>query len=310
MFAERRSPATGRNVSEHRPAAGRIVILSDTHLGRPRAAACSAAALQPLWEGASRLIVNGDVAEVHHPDHWSDAARQTLHLHDLCEADGVELTLLSGNHDPYISDLRHLWLNDGRVFITHGDVLHPAVAPWSPVARRIQSAYFRALEASQGDERGQLEQRLAAAQHAAADVELDNLSSEARRSSIVGMLMRPWAVARVLRYWQVFPRLAERFVAAHAPQAKFAVFGHTHHPGVWTVNGRIIINTGSYGFPGSPLAVVLNESELSVWPIALSGGRYQLAKRPKAQFALGDAADRSTAIDVEYPAGQRPIEQA
>ena len=92
----------------------------------------SAVALRPLWAGASNLIINGDVAEVHHPEHWADAATQLLQLLDLCEKDGVALTLLSGNHDPFIGEVRHLHLANHQVFVTHGDALHPAIAPWSP----------------------------------------------------------------------------------------------------------------------------------------------------------------------------------
>lgn len=287
----------------------RIVIISDTHLGRARAAARSADALRPLWAGAAHLIVNGDVAEVHHPDHWSDAARQTMQLHDLCEADGVSLTLLSGNHDPYISDIRHLNLAEHRVFVTHGDVLHPAVAPWSPVAGRIRAAYETAMQSLHGEERDQLERRLTAAQHAAAHVELSQLSREARRSSILGMLMRPWAVVRVLWYWHVFPRIAARFMAEHAPRATFGIFGHTHHPGLWHKSKRVIINTGSFGFPGSPMAVVLENEQLSVWPIVLNAKRYALDDAPRATFDLTAVGAVASTIDSENAPRQRPAEQ-
>lgn len=107
----------------------RIVILSDTHMGRPEAVVRSPAELAPLWRGADSLVINGDVAEVHDPRHRVKAAGQVLELHDLCERDGVDLTLLSGNHDPYISDTRHLKLANGAVFVTHGDALHPSIAP-------------------------------------------------------------------------------------------------------------------------------------------------------------------------------------
>jgi len=33
------------------------------------------------------------VAEIHHPEHWTVAARATLRLFDLCDSDEVELTL-------------------------------------------------------------------------------------------------------------------------------------------------------------------------------------------------------------------------
>ena len=52
----------------------RIVILSDTHLSDGRRGAGSAEALRPLWQGADRLILNGDTAEPRSP-RPRDAAR-------------------------------------------------------------------------------------------------------------------------------------------------------------------------------------------------------------------------------------------
>lgn len=290
-------------VGEHPHASDRVVIISDTHFGRPHAAARSAVALRPVWRGASQLIINGDVAEVHHPKHWSKAARMTLQLHDCCEADDVKLTLISGNHDPYISDIRHYWLASMQVLVTHGDVLHPAVAPWSPVAGRIKQAYQFAYDAAVDGTRSHLERRLQAAQHAAANVEIENMAREAGRSSIFGMLVRPWAIARVLWYWRTFPRLAAKFMNDHAPDSRFAVIGHTHFPGVWHVSQRVIINTGSFGFPGSPLAVVVEPGSLTVWPIEYKNEEYRLAAKPKASFELATTGSESSTVSGKHSAG-------
>jgi len=255
---------------------GRIVVISDLHLGRSRHAARSAEALRPLWQGAAHLIVNGDVAEVHHPVHWATAARETLKLFDMCETDGVELTLLSGNHDPYISDLRHLHLANHEVFITHGDVLHPAVAPWSLAAGRIREANEKALAALDPEDRDRLEGRLNACQHAsyAEWQNIKELQEQAAHSTLRGMLVRPWALVRVLAYWRAFPKLAAAFAEKHAPAARFVLVGHTHRPGIWSIKGRIIVNTGSYGFPGRPLGVVLDDGWLRVMRISARGELY------------------------------------
>jgi UDP-2,3-diacylglucosamine pyrophosphatase LpxH len=265
----------------------RTVVISDLHLGRPHGAARSAQALRPLWSGAARLIVNGDTAEIHHPEHWSVAARLTLELFDLCERDGVELILLSGNHDPYISDTRHLTAADGKVFITHGDVMHPAVAPWSPASARIRAAHERALAALEHTERDTLEARLRASQHAsfAEWHDLDGLADEAAHSTTLGMLIRPWAVAQVLRYWMVFPRLAAAFLAEHAPESEYIVVGHTHRAGIWRIDGRTVINTGSFGFPGKPRAVVLEGARLTVHDVMREGEVYAL-RGAGAEFTL------------------------
>ncbi|MDY7110622.1 MAG: metallophosphoesterase family protein [Planctomycetota bacterium] len=275
-----------------------IVILSDLHLGRRRGAARCAEALRPLWDGADHLIINGDVAEVHHPKHWTVAARQTLRLFDLCESDGVDLTLLSGNHDPFITDLRHLHLAGGAVFVTHGDVLHPAVSPWSPAAGRMRAANEAALAALEPEQRGDLEARLSATQHAAYAEwhDIQRLAEEARHSTITGMLIRPWALLKVIAYWNAFPPLAAEFAAEHAPAARFVVLGHTHRAGVWEFDDRIIINTGSFGFPGTPRAVLVEDGTLSVWGIRHRRGAYRRDERPHRVFTLPAISEAPPAL--------------
>jgi UDP-2,3-diacylglucosamine pyrophosphatase LpxH len=110
------------------------VIISDTHLGRRRGAAVTARSLRPLWREADHLVINGDAADVHHRTHALDARCELDRLVNLCQRDGVKLTLLAGNHDPLISPARHLTLHDDRILVMHGDAMHPAVAPLSPNA--------------------------------------------------------------------------------------------------------------------------------------------------------------------------------
>ena len=59
-------------------------------------AARDADALRPLWDGASRVVFNGDVAEVHHPEHWAAAARELL-VHTVAE--GVELYVAAASSE-------------------------------------------------------------------------------------------------------------------------------------------------------------------------------------------------------------------
>lgn len=275
----------------------RTVIISDTHLGRPHAAVRHVAQLRPLWQGAAHLIVNGDAAEVHHPRHWSQAACEVLKLYDFCEQDGVELTLLSGNHDPFLSDIRHLHLADNTVFVTHGDVLHPAIAPWSPAAGRMRAAHDAALATLEPETRRHLESRLSVAQHASL-AEWQSIRVEAEQSSMLRMLLRPWALAQVLHYWHIIPRLTAQFAAEHAPEARYIITGHTHRPGIWRVGPRTIINTGSFGFPGTPRVVVLDGEALTVWKLRLTNSVYELASSPQSLFAIPATSAATLAADV------------
>ncbi len=263
----------------------RIVILSDTHMGRPDAVARSPQMLRPLWQGASAVVINGDVAEVHDPRYRVLAAKQVLELHDLCERDDVELTLLSGNHDPYISDARHLLLADGSVFVTHGDSLHPAIAPWSPSAARVRQAHDRAMASLHPEDRGTLAARLSATQHSAHE-HWAQFEKALQHSASRQLLVRPWMVFEVLWYWHSIPGLAQRFAKDHAPGARFFIFGHTHRQGIWHREGITLINTGSFGFPGRPRAVVIEGGRLSVYRIRRRGDAFCFADRALAEFSL------------------------
>lgn len=266
------------------------MILSDTHLGKPRGGALSVEALRPLWQGADRLIINGDVAEVNDATLRADAAREVLKIERYCEADGVELTLVSGNHDPLITDLRSLTLHGGEVYLTHGDVLHPAISPWTGHRNRLRFLNQRTHEALPPDERGSTHGDQAATQYAAHFTweeltrhDVDQPQSPPRRlaSSIVKL-------ARVFWYWQTLPRAAARYAERHAPGARFFIFGHIHRSGVWRFGRRVVINTGAYGFPFRPHAVVIDAGQLSVWPVVLGDdkSRYGFAGKPVAAFEL------------------------
>ena len=283
---------------------GRIVIISDTHLGRPSCAALSAEALRPLWQDTSRLIINGDIAELHHPEHAHQAEEQVIDLFEYCALDGVILTMLSGNHDPYISNLRHVHIAEGTIFVTHGDVLHPAIAPWSPAAPRVRTAYEKALAAVDPEDRDQLSARLAASRYASTE-ERYTLAEEASHSSVLGMLMRPFAILQVIQYWMIVPHLAAHFTKYHSPDAKFMIFGHTHRPGIWHIEEVVVINTGSFGFPGHPRAVVIEGTTLSVFKIHQRNGSYHLAPQPLRTYELPVRVSAPSAVNTR-PVRERP----
>jgi len=92
---------------------------------------------------------------------------------------------------------------------------------------------------------------------------------------------------QVIDYWRKIPKLAASFLQEHAPLARFGVFGHTHHAGIWNINDRVIINTGSFGFPGRPRAVTIDDDRtLSVWPIRTRNGAYQLDATPLSTWSI------------------------
>ena len=292
------------------PPPGRIVVLSDTHLATPGRGAASAAALRPLWRGATEVIINGDVAEIADPKVRGAAARQVLELQDLTEADGVKLTLLSGNHDPLLTDRRYLRLARREVFLTHGDILHPAISPWTDHARQLQRFHADAIMSLDPTKARSLDAQLAACQQASAlhwdhDAERRrHRGSEHRpKSALQKKLARAQVMGKALYYWHTIPRRAIGFARRFAPESRFFIFGHIHRAGIWvdrnpsppgTPGGgpdrRFIINTGAFQSPRRPRAVVIEDRALAVWPIVYDATGHRFAAQPLASYLLNNPA--------------------
>jgi predicted phosphodiesterase len=269
----------------------RTLILSDTHMAGNGQGAGSAAALRPLWHGMDRVIINGDTAETRNTRGQARALQRIADLRELAEADGVELTLIAGNHDPFVVDRDWLELHGGAVVLTHGDLLHPQIAPWSDGAEELATLRRQELEARAADpDAPALTEDAAATKHAAArhwrKVMQDRYTR--RQTTWIG---RRWRQVRtvwsVLYYWTVMPQRAKRFAAEHFPDCRFFLFGHIHRPGVWHDGDRVIINTGSFHLPRRPRAVILGPDELTFWKIEPDAdGGHRLADQPLQRFRL------------------------
>ncbi len=266
----------------------RTIILSDLHLGRPDGVV-HASEIDALVEPGCKLILNGDAAELHHPDHQERAEEELSRLQSLAAARGVELVLLAGNHDPLVSQQRMLMLAEGQVMVTHGDAFHPAVAPWSVSAPAMRAAWQRTMDAMSPERRGTAEARFAAARDAAIAEWLDS-GHGATQSTVARLALRPWAAVGIVLYWKRFPRLACRFGELFAPQARILVVGHSHRAGRWRFGGRTVLNTGSFTFPGSPHAVIVDGDQVAMWPIVRKstsiGTRYVFAPNAASSETL------------------------
>lgn len=261
----------------------KTIILSDTHLAGNGQGAVTGAALRPLWQGADELIINGDVAELSDPRWRGDAARQVMDLADLCEADGVKLTLLAGNHDPLITDRRYLRLRGGEVFLTHGDLLHPSISPWTTNHRQLLALHDDALASLGSDDHDLLEDQCQAVQHAE-NLKWDHIAEHGhgpRRNALIRRLEQANKCARVLWFWHRLPRLAADFAQRYAPECRYFVFGHFHRAGVWRFGQQTIINTGSYHCPRRPHAVVIEGQHIEMFRVSFDPNGHTMQPTPR-----------------------------
>lgn len=251
----------------------KTIILSDLHFGKPNSTAVTAQQFRSLWKGCQSLILNGDTTEAHSINSSEKSKALTTELCRLAKEDGIQTTAVAGNHDPEISKTNSIWLWDKRVLVFHGHAVFPGVAPWSWRAPFIRQRREDLLKKGGDGFEDQLEAvRLASL--AAAKGEFKQ-----HRPSLLHMasLAIP-ASFRVLHSWWNFPEYTSRWVNQFASSAKYVIVGHTHHAGIWNVDGRVIINTGCFGFPSHPRAVIIDEDELTVYRLRLLNNRYTLGR--------------------------------
>jgi UDP-2,3-diacylglucosamine pyrophosphatase LpxH len=245
-------------LSDERP----VLIISDLHIGRPRMVE-TAEEVAPLVDAASVLIINGDCAELH-IDRWADtAARELEALRERCRRAGTRLVLLSGNHDPQLSPDRHLMLADDSVFVTHGDAIDPALAPWSDSAAIIRHRRREVEDGQRTDERESLPGIFHACREAAAAEWLAH-GDLGKPTSILEVMRKPQKIAAITRFWISNPKKVNAFADRHAPRSRAVIVGHSHRAGIRRIGSRDIINTGAFGVPGPALGVVLDERGLHV----------------------------------------------
>jgi hypothetical protein len=219
-------------------------------------------------------------------------------LGDRCGRRGVRLVRIEGNHDPDTGEL-HAWRAEGTVLVTHGHAFHPAIAPWVPHAAKLAEA-FRAHHASLADA-AEPERSLASAR-AASLAERHIEQARVPFAELMAMAMRPWTFPQVIGWWRMFPELSARFLeraaaarrAAGHPEPVVSVSGHSHKGGAWQVRGRLVVNTGSFTFPGRPHAVTIANGEVTLAPLARRAGEWAQDAASARTWRIEDVA-RATA---------------
>lgn len=270
-------------------------IVSDVHFGHKASYVRDLSQLAPLLEGADRVIFNGDSVEMRFLEEREQAGLDAALFRTWCAHTGIEAVFVTGNHDPFLTDIDHVELADGSVLITHGDILFRGVSPWSAESGTLVRAHTREIEAL-GD-CADFELYLRAAKRTMLAVEhLGPKMRHAGRStalltSFLHEIWPPWRPLRILGCWLRTPRRANAVVAQFRPQARFAIIGHLHWAGIWPMKDRVVINTGSF-LPFSrryAVDIVEESGEVVVWNVV---GR-------RKEFRLGTEAAR---FALDYPA--------
>lgn len=266
-----------------------IRIFSDVHFGDPDSRVQDLTWLHPLFEGADRLIFNGDTLDTEKPGGTERLSKVRTFFATLPQ----HLTVVTGNHDPIISPIGETSVAEGRVWITHGNVLFEDVAPWAGVRDTIHTRLAPLLAAVPPAERDLLATRHRL--HRTLCVGLPDPYNAYRRgplarvTRLIHTLFPPRRLLAMLAAWRNEAALADRFATRERPDARFILLGHTHLPTITRrPSGRIVINTGSYCPPWGARVVEIADGIVRVRAVKRTPGRFRFG-RTVAEFPLAAA---------------------
>lgn len=259
-----------------------ILILSDLHLGHRASLIKNPEQLSSLLHGPGSVIFNGDTAEMRTPEDRTVGRKLAADLARVCHHAGRKAFFINGNHDPTVSNTNHLDLLGGTVLVTHGDILYLGVAPWSRDAHHYLKKHRQILDGLGPDAYSDFEKRLLATKRTS--IELEMIERPLTRGRLAGFchvlqqLWPPWRPLMIAKAWYDLPRLAVDLTCAFRPDAKFTIVGHTHHPGVWKFERRVIINTGGFIPHFGALAVTIEIGRLEIREVKLRNGQFAFGK--------------------------------
>lgn len=233
----------------------RIRIVSDLHIGHRASIIEKLEAIRPFAEDVDTIVFNGDTLELKYGDldtsHY-DAIKQRAYFDAEVAQWGVKVHLITGNHDPTISDVHSLSLVSGQVFITHGDGLFKEVAPWSSNVRNLRKCAEDIDENQTGSTEAELHHYLAL--HKKTSIQAHALDRKynptlwGRAKIFLHQAWPPSTPFRILQCWREVPDRAVSLTRRFGLTPRFIIVGHTHNPGIWRRGEQTVVNLGSY-FP-------------------------------------------------------------
>jgi predicted phosphodiesterase len=259
------------------------LILSDLHLGHHASHIRDPEELIPVIREAKTIVLNGDTAELRHQIDRPVGRGLAASLARVCHSSGAKTIFINGNHDPVISQIDHLDLAGGQILVTHGDMLFLGVAPWSRQAYAYRKVHLRVLEQLGPDALLSFEKRLLATKRTSIKLQMLEEPVTLARFPGLGLIARqlwpPFRPFMILHAWWTTPKLGAKLLQAFRPDAHYLLIGHTHYPGCWRCEGRVIVNTGSFVFNFGAFAVLLNDKRFEVRRLQRWQKTFVLGKR-------------------------------
>jgi len=201
----------------------------------------------------------------------------------ICHQQGKKAFFVNGNHDPTVSNINHLDLHQGAVLVTHGDILFLGLAPWSRVAKHYRTKHRQILDNLGPEDFTDFEKRLRAAKRTTIELQMIEPALTSERLPGLRLFIRqfwpPFRPLMIVKAWWETPGLAANLGRVFRPQARFIFVGHTHFPGAWKVDPRIVINTGGFVPPFRACVAIIDSNKIELRQVVSYKREFVLGKR-------------------------------
>lgn len=258
-----------------------IRILSDLHLGHTASLAREISQIQPLFRDVRTVVFNGDTVEMRSERDRELAEARIQTVHEFCAEQEAATYFINGNHDPIISTLNHLEIDEGRILVTHGDVLFHETSPHR--ARRFRGSMLaRRVDELSPAELAHFEQILSTNKRVSAFVDDFSFSiPDGQWGKFTTFMKQTWPPRRLVNMvssWTNTHVNAIKLVRVYRPHARVIIVGHTHFPGIWHRQGYTVINTGSYLPMLGRSAVDFEGGHVTVRKVVFRQGQFHLGR--------------------------------
>jgi len=249
----------------------KILVLSDFHLGIPASGmGALLGSIRHLARQYDRVILNGDTLDRYEAPHCTSNAEALLKdVLDACQSRCGPPELLMGNHDPAISELQWVYLEQSLTLIFHGDCIADCTHPTKREEQALAAVLRERWSQLGGRPKSFMELsdifRRTQAQH----LREHPMAREPRGklAYLASVILPPQKPFHILQYWRRAPRLAARLAAAFPKPVRHVLVGHTHNPGRWELQGVTVLNTGSFMPLSTPHAASIEGEKVLLQPL-------------------------------------------
>ena len=229
----------------------KTLVLSDLHLGsKASQAAARLSDIARIAAGFDRVILNGDTLDRCYVNPQSDARLMQLiaDVQKYCASRNGPPELLTGNHDPVISDVHHLYDEPSQTLIFHGDCIRDCTHPTKKTDQQLMAKLMQRWQQLGGRPTDfvALHENYREVQRLELPIINPYKKSKTITQYALSLVYPPRRPFDIIHYWMKAPERALETAASFARPVKQLIVGHTHRPGHWRIRGTDVYNLGSF----------------------------------------------------------------